>query len=120
MEDAVSASTGESGGQIVVAGAGYAALHVALRLTAKLRDNPVVELTRSTGTTTTRRSLSCPGSPLAPAPPLRCVSRSRKCWPSGSASCRPRSVGSTCPAGGCSPEPGRSAGAGSSCAGQPA
>jgi NADH dehydrogenase FAD-containing subunit len=41
----VSASTGESGGRIVVAGAGYAALHVALRLTAKLRNNPVVELT---------------------------------------------------------------------------
>ncbi len=31
--------------QIVVAGAGYAGLHVALRLTAKLRANPAVELT---------------------------------------------------------------------------
>ena len=39
------ASTAGSGGRIVVAGAGYAGLHVALRLTAKLRDNPVVELT---------------------------------------------------------------------------
>jgi NADH:ubiquinone reductase (H+-translocating) len=29
---------------IVVAGAGYAGLHVALRLTAKLRDDPVIEL----------------------------------------------------------------------------
>jgi NADH dehydrogenase len=45
LEDAVSASTARSGGRIVVAGAGYAGLHVALRLTAKLRDNPVVELT---------------------------------------------------------------------------
>ncbi len=38
-------STAGGGGQIVVAGAGYAGLHVALRLTAKLRNNPVVELT---------------------------------------------------------------------------
>ena len=45
MENAVSASTAGSSGQIVVAGAGYAGLHVALRLTAKLRNNPVVELT---------------------------------------------------------------------------
>src|SRR6266581_8595229 len=45
MENAVSASTAEGGGQIVVAGAGYAGLHVALRLTAKLRNNPVLELT---------------------------------------------------------------------------
>ena len=41
----MSTSTSGSGGRIVVAGAGYAGLHVALRLTAKLRDNPVVELT---------------------------------------------------------------------------
>ena len=41
----MSASTAGSGGRIVVAGAGYAGLHVALRLTAKLRSNPVVELT---------------------------------------------------------------------------
>ena len=41
----MSASTAGSGGRIVVAGAGYAGLHVALRLTAKLRNNPVVELT---------------------------------------------------------------------------
>jgi len=40
MEVAMSGSGG-----IVVAGAGYAGLHVALRLTAKLRDNPDVELT---------------------------------------------------------------------------
>jgi NADH:quinone reductase (non-electrogenic) len=45
MEDAVSASTAGSGGQIVVAGAGYAGLHVALRLTSRLRDHPAVELT---------------------------------------------------------------------------
>ena len=32
-------------GQIVVAGAGYAGLHVTLRLTAKLRNHPKTELT---------------------------------------------------------------------------
>jgi NADH:quinone reductase (non-electrogenic) len=41
----VSGSTAGSGARIVVAGAGYAGLHVALRLTAKLRNNPGVELT---------------------------------------------------------------------------
>src|SRR6266567_3721057 len=45
MEDAVPASNSGGSGPIVVAGAGYAGLHVALRLTAKLRNNPVVELT---------------------------------------------------------------------------
>jgi NADH dehydrogenase len=45
LEDEVSASSAGSGGRIVVAGAGYAGLHVALRLTAKLRDDPGVELT---------------------------------------------------------------------------
>src|SRR5690348_6558476 len=35
----------EGKGQIVVAGAGYAGLHVALRLTARQRDNPELELT---------------------------------------------------------------------------
>src|SRR6516225_2285903 len=45
MEDVVNASTPGGSGQIVVAGAGYAGLHVALRLTAKLRNNPEVELT---------------------------------------------------------------------------
>ena len=45
MEDAVSASTAGGSGQIVVAGAGYAGLHVALRLAAKLRNRPKVELT---------------------------------------------------------------------------
>ena len=45
MENAVTASTTSSSGQIVVAGAGYAGLHVALRLTAKLRGNPKMELT---------------------------------------------------------------------------
>ena len=44
-EDAVDVSTAGSGGQIVIAGAGYAGLHVALRLTAKLRNNPDMELT---------------------------------------------------------------------------
>jgi NADH dehydrogenase len=45
MENAEGASAAGSVGQIVIAGAGYAGLHVALRLTAKLRNNPVVELT---------------------------------------------------------------------------
>ena len=44
MENAVNASSAESGGRIVVAGAGYAGLHVALRLSAKRRSNPM-ELT---------------------------------------------------------------------------
>ncbi len=39
------ASNSGSSGQVVVAGAGYAGLHVALRLTAKLRDQPKMELT---------------------------------------------------------------------------
>lgn len=34
-----------SSGQIVIAGAGYAGLHVALRLTARLRNDPEIELT---------------------------------------------------------------------------
>jgi len=41
----VNVSTAGSSGQIVIAGAGYAGLHVALRLTAKLRNDPKVELT---------------------------------------------------------------------------
>jgi NADH:quinone reductase (non-electrogenic) len=41
----VSASAVGGGGRIVVAGAGYAGLHVALRLTARLRNRPGVELT---------------------------------------------------------------------------
>ena len=45
MENAMNATNAGSGGQIVVAGAGYAGLHVALRLTAKLRSHPEVELT---------------------------------------------------------------------------
>jgi NADH dehydrogenase len=45
MEDAVPASNSGSSGPIVVAGAGYAGLHVALRLTAKLRNHPEMELT---------------------------------------------------------------------------
>src|SRR5712692_7003813 len=45
MQNAVSASTAGRAGRIVIAGAGYAGLHVALRLTARLRNNPVVELT---------------------------------------------------------------------------
>src|SRR6266567_474863 len=45
MENAMNAPTAGSGGQIVVAGAGYAGLHVILRLTAKLRNHPEVELT---------------------------------------------------------------------------
>ena len=45
MENAARASTAGSSGPIVVAGAGYAGLHVALRLTARLRGNPAVGLT---------------------------------------------------------------------------
>jgi NADH dehydrogenase len=45
MENPVNESTAVGSGQIVVAGAGYAGLHVALRLTSKLRNNPEVELT---------------------------------------------------------------------------
>jgi NADH:ubiquinone reductase (H+-translocating) len=41
----VHASTAGGGGSIVVAGAGYAGLHTALRLTARLRNHPGVELT---------------------------------------------------------------------------
>src|SRR5262245_46745762 len=44
VENAVNASAAGGSGQIVVAGAGYSGLHVALRLTARLRDNPEVEL----------------------------------------------------------------------------
>src|SRR5260370_27120337 len=45
MENAVNVSTAGSSGPIVFAGAGYAGLHAALRLTAKLRNNPMMELT---------------------------------------------------------------------------
>jgi NADH dehydrogenase len=45
VKNAVNASTAGSSGPIVVAGAGYAGLHVALRLTAKLRNQPKMELT---------------------------------------------------------------------------
>jgi NADH:ubiquinone reductase (H+-translocating) len=45
MGNAAGASALGSAHQIVVAGAGYAGLHVALRLASKLRHNPVVELT---------------------------------------------------------------------------
>jgi NADH:ubiquinone reductase (H+-translocating) len=45
MGDAVDESTAGSSGQIVIAGAGYAGLHVALRVAAKLRNDPKVELT---------------------------------------------------------------------------
>jgi NADH dehydrogenase len=45
MEKAVNTPTVGSSGRIVVAGAGYAGLHVALRLTARLRNRPELELT---------------------------------------------------------------------------
>jgi hypothetical protein len=45
MESAVTASTAGSSGQIVVADAGCAGMHVALRLTAKLRNHPEMMLT---------------------------------------------------------------------------
>ena len=44
MEDSVNVSTSGPSGQIVIAGAGYAGLHVTLRLRAKLRSNPNIEL----------------------------------------------------------------------------
>ena len=40
----MNSSTVENGGPIVIAGAGYAGLHVALRLTARLRNNTTTEL----------------------------------------------------------------------------
>jgi NADH:ubiquinone reductase (H+-translocating) len=45
MENAEGASAAGMVDRIVIAGAGYAGLHVALRLTGKLRNNPMVELT---------------------------------------------------------------------------
>ncbi|HSE43870.1 MAG TPA: FAD-dependent oxidoreductase, partial [Gemmatimonadales bacterium] len=45
MEHAANAPAGVRARRIVVAGSGYGGLHVALRLTAKLRNNPEVELT---------------------------------------------------------------------------
>jgi NADH:ubiquinone reductase (H+-translocating) len=45
MDKAVDASSSDSTGPIVVAGAGYAGLHVTLRLTAKLGKNRGLELT---------------------------------------------------------------------------
>jgi NADH:ubiquinone reductase (H+-translocating) len=45
MGDTVDEPTADSSGQIVIAGAGYAGLHVALRLTAKLRSDAKIELT---------------------------------------------------------------------------
>src|ERR1700729_582853 len=45
MDNAANTSTAGSSGQIGVAGAGYAGLHVVLRLTAKLRNHPSVKLT---------------------------------------------------------------------------
>jgi NADH dehydrogenase len=44
MEAAMDASAAVGSGPIVVAGAGYAGLHAALRLTARLRGNPETEL----------------------------------------------------------------------------
>jgi NADH dehydrogenase len=45
MENAANTSAAGSSGQILIAGAGYAGLHAALRLTARLRNQPAVELT---------------------------------------------------------------------------
>jgi hypothetical protein len=42
VESAVDAAVAENSGQIVIAGAGYAGLHVALRLSSKLRSRPAV------------------------------------------------------------------------------
>ena len=40
----MNAPTAEGSGPVVVAGAGYAGLHVVLRLTARLRNHPKMEL----------------------------------------------------------------------------
>jgi NADH:quinone reductase (non-electrogenic) len=45
VDSVVNAPAAEGTGQIVVAGAGYAGLHVALRLTARQRGNPALPLT---------------------------------------------------------------------------
>ena len=44
MEDAVNVSTDSGSGPVVIAGAGYAGLHVALRLTTKLRNRPEIDI----------------------------------------------------------------------------
>jgi hypothetical protein len=49
MENAVNAPAAGGSGQIVVAGAGYAGLHAALRLTARLRGNSAAELLTTAG-----------------------------------------------------------------------
>ncbi len=45
MTNAMPSLAAGTGGEIVIAGAGYAGLHVALRLAARLRDQPAVTLT---------------------------------------------------------------------------
>ncbi len=45
MRNADNPSTDDGSSPIVIAGAGYAGLHVALRLTARLRNNPTVDVT---------------------------------------------------------------------------
>jgi NADH dehydrogenase len=45
MEDAVNSSAADGSGQIVIAGAGYAGLHVALRLAGKVRNHATAQLT---------------------------------------------------------------------------
>jgi NADH:ubiquinone reductase (H+-translocating) len=45
VDSVANASPAGGSGQVVVAGAGYAGLHVALRLTARQRSNPELELT---------------------------------------------------------------------------
>jgi NADH dehydrogenase FAD-containing subunit len=96
MGDAVDESTaGSSGGQIVIAGAGYAGLHVALRLTAKLRSETKVELTlvdrHDYHQALTELPRVAGGTRAADAVRIPLQTR----WPSGSASSRPRSMGST-------------------------
>jgi len=79
MEDAVNVSTARDSGDIVVAGAGYAGLHVALRLTAKLRNNPGVELTLVDRHDYHQVLTELPRSRAAPAPPTRCAYLFRSC-----------------------------------------
>ena len=113
MEHEVNASTAGSSGQIVVAGAGYAGLHVALRLMAKLRHHPAAELTLVDRHDYHQVLTELPSRhERHPAPPTPYESRSRTCWPRGSASSRPRSLASTWVPGCCCVRPSRSAGRG--------
>jgi hypothetical protein len=85
--------------RIVIAGASYAGLHVALRLATKLRDNPGVELTLVDRPDHQTLTELAPRSERARTPPTRCASRRSGSCASGSDSPRPRSSASTWPLG---------------------